>query len=461
MKLKVIIRSLAVAQSVLSICVLTNLMGAEAVGDQPVDIFNLKAKSYAGTNLVKEWALKAIDSKLPLHIVSMTANKYGVYALVKNVETKLVPPKKLSEMTEQEREKEINKMKWNFGRVLTDEERRQKPGTFGKVNELESFWVQQYSEDGEFKAQWNGTSADYRFVKPDKIASDEFNNLYFSDYAANKISKFSYDGKYLTAWKIDNKKGLNEEIELFGGGGLVIFRNKYVYVVNEPGFDAVTLAKYDVSGNILEKIGSKKDFWVESAVNDQPMRIGDHKFTGGKEERFKILDLTISKTGELFLLDIKLNIVCKLGREGQIEKWYPVVLNDGFDSMLLHPMRWKAFKEMDVRKLNTAMGETEAVMYRPCGITSRDDELFIPLRGIKPFGLLDSIIVDAEKGTLKYFKQPKRSVKKDFGKEKMPYDLNVIIAFHDRDMYLGRTVCLEDIHRSAYPIIQKHHIKEK
>ena len=54
---------------------------------------------------VKEWEIKEIKPDQLHHIISMTANKNGVFVLVKAEERKYTLPKKLSEMTEKEKKK--------------------------------------------------------------------------------------------------------------------------------------------------------------------------------------------------------------------------------------------------------------------------------------------------------------------------------------------------------------------
>jgi len=73
-----------------------------------------EADKWTPPKFVKEWEIKEIKPGLQTHIISMTANKNGVYVLVKTLEIKYSPPPKItqkaSEMTEKEKENFINQI---------------------------------------------------------------------------------------------------------------------------------------------------------------------------------------------------------------------------------------------------------------------------------------------------------------------------------------------------------------
>ena len=64
-----------------------------------------EANKWTPPKFVKEWEIKEIKPGLPHEIISMTANKNGIFVLVKALETKYLPPKiaNINEMTEEER----------------------------------------------------------------------------------------------------------------------------------------------------------------------------------------------------------------------------------------------------------------------------------------------------------------------------------------------------------------------
>lgn len=88
------------------------------------------------------------------------------------------------------------------------------------------------------------------------------------------------------------------------------------------------------------------------------------------------------------------------------------------------------------------------------------------MAGIKPFGIIDTIIVNSNTGDIAYFKQKSRSNLREFQNEtsKRYLDKNAVVTFHDDYMFLGRTTKIEQLTRHTVDIIniiQKHELKEK
>jgi hypothetical protein len=443
----------------LSICFLFSCTGDKQAGDKPIDAFKLKAKPYTKAKLVKEWTLKEIDPKLPHYIVSVTVNKYGVYVLVKNVETR-TGHRKLTELSAEEKKREIEKMKWSFGRILTEEEYANEPGYGLKRIQMENYWIQHYTDNGVFVRQWNGQEADQKFVKPTKIASDEDSNIYVADYGSNKIEKFSPEGKFLSWWKINQDVEVNKEVTDYIWNGLAAYKDKYIYVF--VPYEGIT--KFDTKGNILGRIKVEKKFWTKRDMNEQLLYVWDKPFDGGEAEDLDIHDISVNEEGEIFLLDFQLNVVCKIDGNGMVKNWYLAVLSEGFDSMVLHPKLWNLLKHMGLEKLNTSFADSHFMMYRPNTISSRGGNIFVTLIGNKALGILDSIIINTTNGDLQYLKQKNRSFLKGYENktDHLDLDLDVAIAFHDKYMFLSRTVQIEkEVTLKTYCIIQKYELKEK
>lgn len=451
--LKIIAKLLAFG---LSIFFLIGCIGDKHTGDKPVDVFKLKAKPYAQFTLLKEWPLKAIDPKLPLAIVSMTATNSGVYVLVKNSETKTAH-RKLSELQAEEKEKEIEKMKWSFGRVLTEEEYINEPGYGLKIIQIESYWIQHYTDEGAFVRQWNGQEAHQRFVKATKIASDEAGNIFVADYGSNKIKKFSPEGKFVTYWKIQKDAEIDKEPFIYEQG-LAVYKNMYVYaVVGHNG----QITKYDTNGSLLGMLKINKEFWTKRDENEQLEYVNDKIFQHGKDESIKINDIMVNEKGELFLLDRKLNMVCKIDEGGSIKRWYLTVLNEGFEPEL-DPKLWKELRKVGMKRFNTSSIDAHFPFYRLGYISCKGELIFVTLIGYKNFGVLDSIVLNSSKGDLNYFKQKRRTTLKEFEKEVVQFDLNVALTSHDNYMYLGRTIeAVKRVNQETYSFIQKYEIKEK
>ena len=227
-----------------------------------------------------------------------------------------------------------------------------------------------------------------------------------------------------------------------------------------PPFDGIT--KFDTNGNVLGKIKVEKTFWTKRDINEQLLYVWDKPFEGGEEESLNIHDITVNEKGEIFLLDFKLNVVCKIDENGKVKEWYLAVLSEGFDPMVLRPWVWEGLRRLKAKNLNTSFGDSHFTMYRPDHIASRGKEMFVTLIGNKALGILDSIIINTSNGDVKYLKQKNRTSLKGYGKQKedLDLDLNVGIAFYGRHMFLSRAVEIAK-EAATYCIIQKHELKEK
>ena len=142
-------------------------------------------------------------------------------------------------------------------------------------------------------------------------------------------------------------------------------------------------------------------------------------------------------------------------------RWYLAVLNDGFD-FELNPMLWKELQDMGMKKFNTTWSDPHVPLYPPAYISVKGKWIFVTLGGIKPFGILDAIIINAENGETKYMKQASRSALKEINSRKDEIqDLGVVATFHAKYMFMCRPVRTEKgIEREYYSIIQKHELKE-
>jgi hypothetical protein len=296
--------------------------------------------------------------------------------------------------------------------------------------------------------------------KPSGLASDRSGNIYVADYGVNKIKKFSAQGKFLTSWKIDPEREENAEIDIMAVSGFAVFQDKYVYAVD---IDDLGVVKYDTAGKFLGRFELMKEFWIKRGPVEELLLLSDSPFEGGSPELFFISDLTVDQNGELFLFDMRLNVVCHLDSKGMLKRWYPVVLNNGFD-LDVNPKAWKQLQNMGMKKFNTAWSNPHVPLYVPAYIACSGKLVFVTLVGFKPFGIIDAVVLNPSDGALSYFKQKSRSTLKEF-QEKTGEDLIDIrtpATFFDRYLFLGRTVEIEQkVTGRNHSAVQKFELKGK
>jgi len=401
--------------SITVVCFLVGGLITAAVCGTTIEVAKIRAKPFDQLTLVKEWAVKNMDPLGNQLVTSLTANKAGVFVL--------------------------NKIERG-----------------GDLKE--SYGIQHYTLEGDFVRQWDGEASSEKLRKPSGLASDRSGNIYVADYGVNKIKKFSAQGKFLTTWKIDPEREENAEIDIMAVSGFAVFQDKYVYAVD---IDDLGVVKYDTAGKFLGRFELMKEFWIKRGPVEELLLLSDSPFEGGSPELFFISELTVDQNGELFLFDMRLNVVCHLDSKGMLKRWYPVVLNDGFD-LDLNPILWKELQEDGMKNFSTAWFDPHIPLYVPAYIACSGKLVFVTLGCIKPFGIVDAVVLNPSDGTLSYFKQKNWSTLKEFQEKtgELPNDLRTPVTFFDRYLFLGRTAAIKQKATDRnYSVVQKFELKGK
>jgi hypothetical protein len=187
---------------------------------------------------VKEWEIKEIKPGLSHEIISMTANKNGVFVLVKAVETKYSPPKwskKVVEMTEKEKENFIYQVVMGHvfsGRAASNMTKEEK-------EKLISFLIDHFipiRKSSEMTEKEKEVIIDFLSKYTDKFESEinrklfkghlrgKGRNKYIDDFSENickavredvehfRIQHYSFDGNLSEEWPKENRLILSAEL---------------------------------------------------------------------------------------------------------------------------------------------------------------------------------------------------------------------------------------------------------
>jgi len=452
---------------------------------------------------VKEWEIKEIKPGLPHHIISMTANKNGVFVLVKAVERKSTPPRKWSELTQEEKEKEIRQMKFLFGHILNEDERlADKGGVFSKKEELRHFRIQQYSLKGDFIKQWPETTlqlsdeiknsvgsilvrknagaeeVDSRFelVDPLDVASDREGNIYAVDYKGNKIVKFNDKGDVVTLWKIVRKESLGGYYDdLQHQRGLSV-SNGNIYIVSEgiklhrsKGSTPFLprLSKYDLNGKLI------KEMTINPPKVAARIPIVGKKIPFVKDEA-NVSNLAVDNEGNLYLFAADTRIL-KLDNKWNEKGYIKTVLKEGFEKpkQVYDPVSKRTMNYEDIILKMTGVSfhsfssdkiswiENGPGLYYASRIhMSPANEIYVSFIGSKPFGVIDAMVVNEDGKMLGYWKNLQKSYAPWFEKltdlEKLEtIDTVVDFAFQGDNVFIGRTLRDGTDSRKYHTVIQK------
>ena len=187
---------------------------------------------------VKEWEIKEIKPGIPHQIISMTANRNGVFVLVKAVETRYSPPKlskKVTEMTEKEKENFINQVVMgrifsgiavsNMTKIDKDElitfilnhfipPRNSREMTNREKEEIVGFFLS-YKEEKEPVENKNTFRDIIQKEGIDKFINEIANNIRSAVQEEVEhfcIQHYDFDGNFLTQWPQENKLALPNEL---------------------------------------------------------------------------------------------------------------------------------------------------------------------------------------------------------------------------------------------------------
>ncbi len=423
---------------------------------------------------VKEWEIKEIKPGLPHHIISMTANKNGVFVLVKAEERKESAPKKLNEMTEED----IRQEKFLFGRILTDEERKSRKVARTITNNY--YCIQHYGFEGRFIKQWpEGNKLNYSdgiikktdlnnyLEKPLLIVSDELGNIYLSDYAGNKAVKFDSGGNVLNLWQIERANALTHEF-LSTHKGISISNDK-IYLVSEGDVtgSVPNVAEYDLNGKLI------REKTVKPPKVPAQMPITGKKIPLLKSEG-NVRDMAADKEGNLYLFAGDTTIL-KLDNQWNEKGYFKTVLEEGFEKPkpVYDPDRQRTINYEDIILKGTGVSfrgfssdkvswiENGPGLYYGNKIhLSPDNEILVSFIGNKPFGVIDAMIINRTGKKLGYWKQDKKSYSAWFDKltdlEKLETaDVELDIAFQGNNVFIGRTLKEGTNERKYHTVIQK------
>lgn len=451
---------------------------------------------------VKEWEVKEIKPGRTPYIISMTANKNGVFVLVKAKETKYTPPKKLSEMAEKEKEEEIKKMKFLFGRILNDEERMRDTATFGKTEEINHYRLQHYNFEGNFQRQWpennllrvsekikskigtfniivsgrEGTvDSTNELIKPLYVASDYEGKLYLADYEGNKIVQFDSDGNVSNLWKIEHKRELKGYYrDLSSQRGFTIFKNR-LYLISQ-GFDkkigsVPRISEYDLNGKLVREKTIK------------PPKVPAQMPITGKKVPFlraeaNVTDIAVDRNGNLYLFAADTRILI-LDNQWNEKGYIKTVLKKGFErpKPVYDPDRKREIRyDEEISKITgvsfrgfssdkVSWIESVPGLYYANRIHfSPEEELYVSFIGTKPFGIIDAMIFNKKGKMIGYWKHDKKSYSEWLDKltdlqQLETTDVELDIAFYGNNIFIGRML-EEGIRTGRYHTVIQKFVKE-
>ena len=186
-------------------------------------------------NFVKEWEIKEIQPGLSTNIISMAANKNGVYILVKALEVKYSPPpkiiKKAAEMTEKEKENflyQYNIFSTSAVLNMTKEEKDRliefilnhfmPPRNASQISKREKEqiinFIRKNTEEKEVDVNKKLFKERFKKEGEDKIIndiSDSFSKRLKEEINHFRIQHYDFDGNFIRQWPEGNKLNLSND----------------------------------------------------------------------------------------------------------------------------------------------------------------------------------------------------------------------------------------------------------
>lgn len=430
-----------------------------------------EANKWIPPKFIKEWEIKEIKPGLPHQIISVAANKNGLFALVKAVEITYSPPrwtKKLTEMTKKEKEAFVIQI--IMGRLfsgtavtnMADEEKDQlinllinyfiPPRNAKKMKKEEKEEIiklllklkeekEPERNRGTFKKILEKEGPD-KFI--DGIAEDirtsireEINHLRIQhyDFEGNFIKQFPEEGMLLKdpiKILLDNSGNVftadykANEVMNFSPGG--ILKKKWKMLPTEPIgegdiFRGVAMAPNDCVLTIGEGDVIMTPGLYEYDTNGRLIkRQGLASMIKGYTKLFKdalipslmkierIGDMVADTTGNVYLLKYK-----NITEDPMVVKLTPSWKEEREFRVILKEgfetprikVYEKYFKGFDSTQWNWI--ETGPGFYFPSSIFIDGEYLYVTFLGLKPFGVIDAIIYHRKGKIAGYWKQESRS----------------------------------------------------
>lgn len=196
-----------------------------------------EANKWIPPKFVKEWEIKEIKPGLGTHIISIAANRNGIFVLVKATETKYSPPpkmtKKLNEMTEQEKETFLYQYnKFFSASAILDMAKEEKNGLVEFImnhfippreakeitNEEKDIIINFLIKAKEkHESEINKKLFKERLQKEgkDKYINDlleYFRKAIKEEIDHFRIQHYDFDGNFISQWPEENKLNLSDDI---------------------------------------------------------------------------------------------------------------------------------------------------------------------------------------------------------------------------------------------------------
>lgn len=264
---------------------------------------------------VKEWEVEDLKSDTPQQVVSLTANRYGIFALMQVKEYEPILPdknKKANAMTAEDKEKFLDSYGFFSGGAILEMPATIKdeyidffldhfvpPRKASQIPEEEKKYIidflDQLKEKYEYDTNihiWKDNLQEggidyvidlsmknlyldhrtenfhYEIVrydyhgnllnhfaaspKPFKIGSDSDGNLYSIDFKSNLITKYNAIGRIISAWIIDADPNKAQFLDSSKDKGFFVTSQK-VYVANKLNDKNSLLYEFDLKGTLIRK----------------------------------------------------------------------------------------------------------------------------------------------------------------------------------------------------------------
>lgn len=245
---------------------------------------------------VKEWEIKEIIPGLATQIVSMTANKNGVFALVKSLETKYLPPpiitKKASEMTEKEKEDFFYQYQFFSGSVMQKMSKQEK-------DELINFLIKYFMLPRKVNEITEREREEIiNFVIRHKETKDTEINIRLFREGLQKEGR----DKYIERFYENIQKAVREDVEHF------------------------SVQQYDFEGNFINQWPEANKLSLPNQLRAglKPVFIYRSNVSGDKSEidirdhLIRPIFIDSDKSGNLYLADYKGNKILKFDKNGNV-----------------------------------------------------------------------------------------------------------------------------------------------
>lgn len=415
----------------------------------PVASCKGESNKFKQPKFVKEWEVKEFVPGASHRVLDITANKYGVFALVEAEELKTLYPKKWSDLTKDERKKAIDEVKSVSGAEKVDEEKYKKcEGFLVRTVIRYTYQIQHFDHNGNFVKSWpennrldysgikNNTEQnltsfkewleDYhdidsrsRFIKPLRIVSSEDGHIYVADFEGNKLAMFDHDGTLLNTIKINRQRRFRYDHQANCRG--MAYRDNILKLAYQPdsGTEIFNILTYDaLSGKTTDD--------VEYSVPEQIPFI-DPLIKKGLNINIPLIsspafvdDVAMDKKGNIYLL-AGMQRIFKYDAKMRKILSFDVVLKEGFDTSfdIIDPVTDKKYGReytsltggFDSRKgasFGQDMGgpgfyDLDRVFVTP------DDRLMVTFKGNKPFGVMVAVVYDLDGKQIGYWKADKKT----------------------------------------------------